>query len=897
MNHATETRDSCTVKTTCPYCGVGCGVSAEIKNDQLIAVSGDTEHPANLGKLCVKGATLDQTMGNHGRLLQPSIEGHPVSWDRAIEEVACRLNQVREKYGPEAIAFYLSGQLLTEDYYVANKLAKGFIGTGHVDTNSRLCMSSAVAGYKRAFGADAVPCNYEDLEHCELLVLTGSNAAWTHPVLYRRIAAAKQKNPAMRVVVIDPRRTASCDLADLHLAVAPGADAFIFNGLLAFLDRADQLDRHYIEQHTEGFAAALETASAISQAELEQQTGISREELATFYQWFVETEKSITFYSMGINQSATGTDKCNAIINCHLATGRIGKLGAGPFSITGQPNAMGGREVGGLANMLAAHMDYTPENVATVSAFWNSDKVSKKAGLKAVDLFDAVADGSIKAIWIMGTNPVVSMPNADRVKAALEHCETVIVSDCIAETDTTATANILLPAAGWGEKSGTVTNSERRISRQRALVSAAGEARADWWILAQVAKAMGFSDGFNYQSPRDVFVEHAQLSDYQNQGQRLFNIGALSQLSETHYDSLQPIQWPVTTNRPQGTTRLFEDGQFVTPSGRARFIAITPRLPAKRKSQRRYPLALNSGRIRDQWHTMTRTGRAASLLDHTDQPFVAMHPDTAAAADLQNGDLAEVSTLQGAIQVISLIDLGVKPEQLFVPIHWSNQNAHSARVATLFEAIIDPVSGQPESKFSRAALKKIESPCWATLVSRTALDCSEFINWTSAALPRQLGFIYQVAVSAEFNWQHYASKVTGATAYAQFSDAANFDQRLIGYSDQQMEIALFSHRQKPSLPNKAWMQDLLNNRAPENYWRLLSGPDLSLADSGGKLICSCFKVSEAHIISAIETGADSTEQLGKQLQCGTNCGSCIPELSSLIKQVQTSSQFLAKQIG
>ncbi|MDB4580931.1 molybdopterin-dependent oxidoreductase [Porticoccaceae bacterium] len=547
--------------------------------------------------------------------------------------------------------------------------------------------------------------------------------------------------------------------------------------------------------------------------------------------------------------------------------------------------------------MLAAHMDYTPENVATVSAFWNSDKVSKKAGLKAVDLFDAVADGSIKAIWIMGTNPVVSMPNADRVKAALEHCETVIVSDCIAETDTTATANILLPAAGWGEKSGTVTNSERRISRQRALVSAAGEARADWWILAQVAKAMGFSDGFNYQSPRDVFVEHAQLSDYQNQGQRLFNIGALSQLSETHYDSLQPIQWPVTTNRPQGTTRLFEDGQFVTPSGRARFIAITPRLPAKRKSQRRYPLALNSGRIRDQWHTMTRTGRAASLLDHTDQPFVAMHPDTAAAADLQNGDLAEVSTPQGAIQVISLIDLGVKPEQLFVPIHWSNQNAHSARVATLFEAIIDPVSGQPESKFSRAALKKIESPCWATLVSRTALDCSEFINWTSAALPRQLGFIYQVAVSAEFNWQHYASKVTGATAYAQFSDAANFDQRLIGYSDQQMEIALFSHRQKPSLPNKAWMQDLLNNRAPENYWRLLSGPDLSLADSGGKLICSCFKVSEAHIISAIETGADSTEQLGKQLQCGTNCGSCIPELSSLIKQVQTSSQFLAKQIG
>jgi len=897
MNRASETSESCSVKTTCPYCGVGCGVSADIKNDQLIAVSGDPEHPANLGKLCVKGAALDQTMGNHGRLLQPSIEGQPVSWDRAIEEVASRLTQVREQYGPGAIAFYLSGQLLTEDYYVANKLAKGFIGTGNVDTNSRLCMSSAVAGYKRAFGADAVPCNYEDLEHCELLVLTGSNAAWTHPVLYRRIAEAKQNNPAMRVVVIDPRRTASCDLADLHLAVAPGSDAFIFNGLLGFLDRAEQLDKSYIEQHTEGFAAALETANAIGQAELEQQTGISRADLATFYQWFAETEKSITFYSMGINQSATGTDKCNAIINCHLATGRIGKLGAGPFSITGQPNAMGGREVGGLANMLAAHMDYSPENLATVSAFWNSDQVSEQAGLKAVDLFDAVADGSIKAIWIMGTNPVVSMPNADRIKTALEHCDTVIVSDCIAQTDTTATANILLPAAGWGEKSGTVTNSERRISRQRALVSAAGHARADWWIVAQVAMAMGFTEGFNYQSPRDIFVEHAQLSDYQNNGQRLFNIGALSQLSEADYDQLQPIQWPVTTDRPKGTARLFEEGQFFTPTGRARFVAITPKLPERRKSKNNFPLTLNSGRIRDQWHTMTRTGRAVSLLDHTDQPFVAMHPDTATAADLQSGDLAEVSTRRGAIRMITVIDQGMQPSQLFVPIHWSDQNAFNARVDRLVEAIIDPVSGQPEFKFSHAALKKIESPCWATLVSRNALDCSGFINWTSAVLAGQQGFIYQVAISADFDWQAYARKHTSAKAYAQFSDASSQDQRLIGYSDQQIEIVLFSHSQKTSLPAKAWMQDLLSNSSEENYWRLLSGPNLSLTESDNKLICSCFKVSEARIITAIEAGAESTDQLGQQLQCGTNCGSCIPELNSLVEQFQRNSQFLASQIG
>lgn len=884
------------MKTTCPYCGVGCGVSAEIKNDQLIAVSGDTEHAANLGKLCVKGAALDQTMGSHGRLLQPSIEGQVVTWDNAIEEIASRLNQIREQHGPGAIAFYLSGQLLTEDYYVANKFAKGFIGTGHVDTNSRLCMSSAVAGYKRAFGADAVPCNYEDLEHCELLVLTGSNAAWTHPVLYRRITEAKQKNPAMRVVVIDPRRTASCDIADLHLAVAPGADAFVFNGLLAHLAKVGKLNKTYIEQHTEGFESALKTATAIGQAELEQSSGINSEDLATFYQWFAETEKSITFYSMGINQSATGTDKCNAIINCHLATGRIGKLGAGPFSITGQPNAMGGREVGGLANMLAAHMDYSPENVATVAAFWNSDQVSQQAGLKAVDLFDAVADGSIKAIWIMGTNPVVSMPNADRVKAALAQCDTVIVSDCIAETDTTATANILLPATGWGEKSGTVTNSERRISRQRALVSAAGEARADWWILAQVAKAMGFSQGFNYQSPRDVFVEHAQLSDFQNNGQRLFNIGALGQLSETDYDRLQPIQWPVTANSPQGTARLFEDGQFITPSGRARFVAITASLPEARKSHDRFPLMLNSGRIRDQWHTMTRTGRAASLLDHTDQPFVAMHPDTAAAANLQSGDLTEVSTRQGVIRLITVIDQGIKSGQLFVPIHWSDQNAHSARVDTLVEPIIDPISGQPQFKYSRAALNKIETACWATLVSRTALNCSGFLNWTSSPLPQQLGFIYQVAVGAAFDWQSFdwQSGASGGTAnamaYAQFSDTTNLDQRLIGYSDQQIEIAIFAHRDKTFLPAKAWLQALLNNSDPENHWKLLSGPDSSAAEDGSKLICSCFKVSETRIISAIEAGACSAQELGQQLQCGTNCGSCIPELNSLISQTTRISQ-------
>jgi len=900
MSNSNNLQTESPIKTTCPYCGVGCGVSATIENDQIIAVSGDQQHPANLGKLCVKGAALDKTMDSQGRLLHPSIDGQTVSWETAIETVADKLNTIRAEHGPEAIAFYLSGQLLTEDYYVANKLAKGFIGSGHVDTNSRLCMSSAVAGYKRAFGADAVPCNYEDLEQCDLLVLTGSNAAWTHPVLYRRIAAAKEKNPAMRVVVIDPRRTATCDLADLHLAIAPGSDAFVFNGLLRYLKLNNSLDQHYIEQHTEGFEAAIAEALSLSQVELEEKIAVSAEDLQTFYQWFAETEKAITFYCMGINQSATGTDKCNAIINCHLASGRIGKVGAGPFSITGQPNAMGGREVGGLANMLAAHMDYNTDNLATVSEFWNSDNISQQPGFKAVDMFDAVADGRIKAIWIMGTNPVVSMPDAGAVKAALEQCETVIVSDCIAQTDTTATANILLPASGWGEKCGTVTNSERRISRQRALVAPIAEAKSDWWIISKVAQAMGFKEAFNYQSARDIFVEHAQLSSYKNSGQRLFNISALADLSIAEYDQLKPIQWPVTAAKPKGTERLFEDGQFVTASGKAQFIAVSADLPQRRKSQEDFPLVLNSGRIRDQWHTMTRTGRASELLTHIDQPMVAIHPQTAQAAGLEDGDLAEVSTQQGSIKVICLIDAGMQTGQLFVPIHWNDQFASSACVDRLVAAITDKVSGQPEFKYSRAAIKKIDSPCWATVVSRNKIDCSAFINWTLSPLANELGFIYQVALDSDFNWQTYIAETNSdlsadPQAYAQFSDVANLDQRLICYTDNRMELAIFSHRDKQALPPKTWMQSLLNNSAIDSYWSLLSGPNNS-QQQDSKLICSCFKVSEQRIVEAIAAGATSAQALGEQLNCGTNCGSCIPELNSLIAENKPDSPVLFEEI-
>ncbi len=439
-----------TIKTTCPYCGVGCGIEATVINAEqhTVKINGDPQHPANFGRLCSKGAALGDTVSLENRLLYPEIDGRRTDWDTALQHVANQFKSVISEHGADAVAFYVSGQLLTEDYYVANKLMKGFIGSANIDTNSRLCMSSAVVGYKRAFGADAVPCNYEDLEQAELIVLVGSNTAWCHPIAFQRIRRAKERNPAMKIVVIDPRQTSTCDIANLHLAVKPGMDGLLFNGLLAYLANTDSLDQSYIDSHCDDFASCLAAAQA-SAGDLEQLASaceVSAHDLAQFFAWFAGDSKVVTVYSQGINQSSSGSDKCNAIINCHLATGKIGQPGMGPFSFTGQPNAMGGREVGGLANSLAAHMDLeNPAHVDRVGRFWQSHTVANRQGLKAVDMFDAIAAGRIKAVWIMATNPVVSMPDADKVKQALQQCPFVVVSDYITNTDTITLTNIKLP--------------------------------------------------------------------------------------------------------------------------------------------------------------------------------------------------------------------------------------------------------------------------------------------------------------------------------------------------------------------------------------------------------------------------------------------------------------------
>src|SRR3954463_2280888 len=608
-------------RTTCPYCGVGCGVLAAPDNSGGAAIAGDPDHPANFGRLCSKGSALAETLGLDDRLLYPMIrcsKGNMerVAWPDALDHVAHRFAHIVKRDGPGAVAFYLSGQLLTEDYYVANKLMKGFIGSANVDTNSRLCMASSVAGHRRAFGTDTVPGCYEDLDEADLLVLVGSNAAWCHPVLYQRMLVNKQQRGA-RMIVIDPRRTDTVGDDDLFLGLKPGTDTALFSGLLVYLADHGKLDRDYIEAHTSGFDDAMARARGMagSVGATALATGLSEADVAAFFQLFANTPRVVTLYSQGVNQSAQGTDKVNAILNCHLATGRIGKLGASPFSLTGQPNAMGGREVGGLANQLAAHMAFTPPEIDRVRRFWKAPRIATHEGLKAVQMFEAVARGEIKALWVIGTNPAVSLPNADVVRDALKKLELFVVSENVISNDTVDVGpHVLLPAQAWGKKSGTVTNSERCISRQRAFLSSPGEAKPDWWIMGEVAKRLGFGAAFGFNSAADIFREHASLSAFENDGTRDFDIGGLKALSDEAFDTMAPVQWPIRLDA-QPQARFFAEGGFFASEGKAKFIA--PEIPSLRtETTAARPLRLNTGRIRDQWHTMTRSGTSPRLGQH-----------------------------------------------------------------------------------------------------------------------------------------------------------------------------------------------------------------------------------------------------------------------------------------
>ena len=875
------------IHTTCPYCGTGCGLIAE--NDEASAwrLRGDPQHPANFGRLCSKGAALGQTLGLEGRLLQPQIRGREVGWDEALDAVADGLHGIIARHGPEAVAFYVSGQLLTEDYYVANKLMKGFIGAANIDTNSRLCMSSAVAGQQRAFGVDGVPCSYADIELADLVVLVGSNAAWTHPVVYQRLAAAKQARPGMKVVVIDPRRTATCEIADLHLALRPGSDGWLFNGLLYHLYRQDRLDLAYIEQHLEGFADTLAAAreSAASLGEVARRCGLDEAELARFYQWFGDTHSAVTLFSQGINQSSSGVDKVNAILNVHLATGRIGKPGSGPFSLTGQPNAMGGREVGGLATQLAAHMGFGDAHAhALLSKFWQTDSLADKPGLKAVELFQAMDAGKVKAVWIMGTNPMVSLPDVNGMQRALQQCELVVVSDCVAETETTALAHILLPAAAWGEKGGTVTNSERRISRQRTFLPLPGEARPDWWIISQVAGRMGYAEAFDYDGPAAIFREHARLSGSGVPGERDFDIGALADLDDAGYEALQPVQWPLDRDSGRGSERLYADGRYYRPNGRARLWPIHPRGLAI-ECDAHYPLILNSGRSRDQWHTMTRTGKAPGLLQHSAEPYAEIHPQDAARHGIRSDTLVRIESRNGQMLARARLSEQQQLGSLFVPIHWSGPFARQARVDALVAPITDPISGQPEFKHTPARIAPAAMAWQGLLITRENIELPD--TTYRVRIPAQGCTRFELAdEQAVADWPAWARQYLGGRGeWLELADNGHGVYRAARLVEGRLAAVVFIGGDHMA-PSRDWLVSLFTEPGLSGAARmgLLSGRMPGADSEPGPMVCACLGVSKRVIEQAVAQGLDTLEQITAQTRAGSNCGSCLPEVKQILRQ-------------
>ena len=889
------------IQTTCPYCGVGCGINAEVlPNGRELSITGDQAHPANYGRLCSKGTALGDTVDLEARLLAPQVYGKNSNWKQALDLVADKFIRTVAEYGSESIAFYGSGQLLTEDYYVANKLMKGFIGSANMDTNSRLCMSSTVAGHKRAFGADTVPGCYEDLELAELIIFVGANSAWCHPVIYQRIKAAKQNNPAIKIVVIDPRQTATCEIADLHLPLAIGTDVMLWNGLLAYLVKNKTVDQTFIENNTEGWFSLLTAVqSDYDIDQVAQGCQLPTESIEVFYRWFAEHEKVVSLFSQGVNQSTAGTDKVNAIINCHLATGRIGKPGMGPFSLTGQPNAMGGREVGGLAHQLAAHMDFSnPDDINRVSRFWQSGNTAQKPGYSAVDLFDAIHDGSIKAVWIMGTNPVVSMPNANKVKKALQNCEFVVVSDCIAKTDTTAYAHVLLPAQGWSEKDGTVTNSERRISRQRPLFSPAGQAMPDWWIISQVAQRMGFNRVFDFQKPADIFREHAALSGFENDdrhGQRDFDISGLANITDDEYDNLQPVQWPINAKHPKGCNRLFTDNRFFTQSGKAQFIPLDYRPPVNIPDNN-YPLILNTGRIRDQWHTMTRTGLSAKLNRHKPEPFVEIHPDDAERFGLTGNDLAEIDSQWGSMLARVAITGEQQAGNLFIPMHWSEQFASQSRVGALVNPAFDPISKQPELKHTPARIKLFKANWYGFVLSRHKLVFDNLDYWV--VNQNSHCYRYELADSNLLSdWQAWAKitldyKTDNSSCWQDYQDSGSGDYRAAYLKEGKLDSLIFISRTN-HLAERNWLSSLVEKQTLDSTIRrtLLSGlPPVGVIDQG-TTICSCFNVGENTIRAAIKTHQIcTTQEVTRLLKAGGNCGSCVAEIESILKSTSIDKE-------
>jgi assimilatory nitrate reductase catalytic subunit len=951
-----------TTRSTCPYCGVGCGVLIESVGEHIVGVKGDPDHPANWGRLCTKGATLAQTAAapvqRQTRLLQPLARlqrggpTSPLGWDAALDLASERLLATVRDHGPDALGIYVSGQLLTEDYYVFNKLAKGLLGTNHIDTNSRLCMSSAVAGYKLTLGADAPPGCYADVDHAHTIFMAGSNAAWAHPILFRRIEDAKAARPDLKLIVADPRRTDTAASADLHLPLQPGTDVALFHGLLHIMLWEGWTDSAYIAAHTRGFDALKALVREYTPDHVAKVCGLPKADLFTAAKWFAGVggntptrTPTLSLYCQGLNQSTSGTAKNAALINLHLATGQMGRPGAAPLSLTGQPNAMGGREVGGLANLLSAHRDMAnPTHRAEVAALWGVPSVPSTPGKTAVEMFQAAADGEIKALWIVCTNPAQSMPDQATVRRALARAEFVIVQEAYTTTATADCADLLLPATSWGEKEGTVTNSERCISRVRAAVRPplaqptgsncplSGDGpRHDWTIGTQLAKRLqnalhpDWPALFDYTTPESIWNEHREST----RGRDLDITG----LSYPMLDSQGPQQWPLPQGQVGGQVRLYADSVFPTADGRAQFAAV-PHRPVAEARESAFPFSLITGRLRDQWHGMSRTGTLGRLFGHVPEPSLQIHPQDMARRGLVQGELVRVTSRRGSVVVPVEATEELSLGQVFMAMHWGSeflsgqglQGEVLAGVNGLTTSAHCPTSKQPEFKHAAVRIDKAALP-W-TLLGLAWLP-AEVAHTTQLALR---AFMPQFAFATCVPFGRERSGVLFRAAATRAPDAHVLDdmERLLGlhtpntlrYSDpkhgQRRAVRLYrpdagqgASAEAAVLEafflagdtrSQAWIKTLLQEELPaQAYGRQLLLPGAQAPSAlaaataqAGPQVCTCLNIGQPAITRHLSaTGGSASQRLASlqaELKCGTQCGSCVPELKRLVGSVPAPAE-------
>lgn len=883
-----------TVSSVCCYCGTGCGVRVQASADRVLAVTGDPDHPSSQGRLCSKGRALADTVRrDDARVLQAEWRARrdaariPLALDDALDAAAGRLADAIARHGPDSVGFYLSGQLLTEDYAVFNKLARGLVGTNNIDTNSRLCMSSAVSAYKKTLGADAPPACYDDLEAADVVLIAGSNMAYAHPVLFRRLEAAKAARPDLKIMVIDPRRTDTAALADLHLPIAPGTDVALFQAMLHVMARDELLDRDYIARHTQGFPALAARIRDCTPRAAQAVCGVPAADIEQAARWFGRAGAALSLYTMGLNQSSSGTAKNAALIHLHLATGQIGRPGAGPFSLTGQPNAMGGREAGGMATLLPGHRDPADAaHRAEVAASWGVDRLPDKPGLPALQMFDAVLDGRIKVLWIAATNPAQSLPDQARVRRALRAAEFVIVQEAYADAETLDYADLVLPAATWPEKNGTVTNSERRISRVRAAVAPPGSARPDWRLACGVARRLAMRIAphkaalFDYAGEAEVFAEHARLT-----------AGRDLDYSALDYAALEsgPRQWPLRDG--MDTARLYADGRFPTPDGRARFVDVTYE-PVADAGSSEFPLQLTTGRLRDHWHTMSRTGLSATLVQHVEEPWISLHPHDMRELALDEDALVRVRSRRGAIVLPARADESLEPGRAFLPMHWGSGFMAGDGVNALTNPARDPISHQPELKHSAVSVAAARLP-WQAM---------GWLRGDAAALRRALRpwlarFAYAVLLPSALGGgslrlrlaaeaapdavllQELARALRLSRPAAAFDDPARGMLRRAGLDAAgRPDAFMLAGDLRAQSAMLAWADC---GQAPAGLARLLMGRGAAVAR--GRTVCACMGVSDAAIAAGIAAGLD-LDGLKAQLGCGTGCGSCVPEIRGMLRR-------------